>query len=94
MTVYHREALVDVDVTINDRDVIDRCVNNSESQRGDGSMVGWRDQFYNLDTEEKVIDHLVYNAVRNGVERVNRLDGWADLPDDAATMLIIDVDPL
>ena len=66
------------DVTINDPDVIERVT----GLKGDE----WRAGLYNLQTEEDVLGHLAYNCLLNGVERVNQLDGWADLPDAAATM--------
>lgn len=69
------QAIVDVA----DPSVVSRCVNNED---------GWRDHYYDYQTYDEVLQHLVYNCVVNGVERVNRLDGWADLDDDAATMRV------
>ncbi len=68
----------DVTVTVNDPDVIERVT----GPKGDE----WRAQLYNLRTEDDVLDHLAYNAAANGATRANELDGWGDLPDDAATM--------
>lgn len=93
MTTYQREAHVDVDIEINDPNVIDRVVNNEAAQNGRGEWIKWRDMFYDLRTEEDVLNHLTFNAVRNGVEDVSVLDGWADLPRGAATMFVVDVDP-
>lgn len=83
-------------VEINDRDVVDRCVNNApfdpNSDR-EADRRGWRDNFYDLRTEQDVLEHLAYNALYNGIYRVNRLDGWGDLGPDAATMRVVDVTP-
>lgn len=65
-------------ITINDPDVIERVTGPGGDE--------WRSKLYNLHTEEDVLSHLAFNCLFNGVEQVNRLDGWADLPDDAATM--------
>lgn len=95
---YDVEATADVVVTINDPDVIARCVENKDDRgvpqpRTQGGT-GWRDHFYDLDTPQKVIAHLAYNAVANGLTDLRGLDGWADLPHDAATMRAdVDVDP-
>jgi len=67
------------EITITDPDVIERVT----GPKGDE----WRAQLYNLHTEEDVLSHLAFNCLFNGVEQVNRLDGWADLPNDAATMV-------
>lgn len=76
------ETTVDVEtpvkITINDEDVIERVT----GPKGDE----WRAQFYNLHTESDALDMLAYNCAVNGAERVNQLNGWGDLPDDAATM--------
>ena len=75
---YFADVLSSVQIIVNDPSAISRCVNNED---------GWRDDYYkSLDTVEQVIKHFAFNCVANGVERVNRLDGWADLPDDAVTM--------
>jgi hypothetical protein len=65
-------------VTINDPDVIERITGPG----GDD----WRKQAYQLHTRDEIVQHLAYNCIANGRERANELDGWADLPDDAATM--------
>jgi hypothetical protein len=49
---------------------------------------------YGLTTETQIYEHLAYNALANGVEHANVLDGWADLADDAATMHVSGVEPL
>lgn len=84
-----------VAITVNDPDVIRRCVENTPSENGYGENYGWRETFYDLRTAEQVLHHLAFNCIANGIERVNRLDGWADLADDAATMTVVrDVDVL
>lgn len=66
-----------VRIEVNDeRGVIGRYVDGAEEHP------------YGLATADAIYDHLAYNAIANGVERVNRLDGWADLADDAATMVV------
>jgi hypothetical protein len=70
-----------VEISIKDRDVIERVTGPGGDE--------WRSQLYNLRTEDDVLNHLAYNAVAGNVERVNQLDGWADLPDDAATMQVV-----
>ena len=76
--VVHTIAEIPVKVVIHDPDVIERVT----GPKGDE----WRAQLYNLHTEGDVIDMLAYNCAVNGAQRVNQLDGWADLPDAAATM--------
>ena len=43
---------------------------------------------YGLRTRDEILRHLMHNAVANGVYRINRLDGWADLEDHAATFVV------
>lgn len=93
MPTYSQEIVSVVSVQVNDPNVIDRVVNNETSTTGYGEEVAWRDMFYDLRTEQDVIEHLAYNAAVNGYDKVNRLDGWADLPDDAATMAVVDIYP-
>lgn len=81
---YAVEMAATVHITVKDRDVIERVTGPG----GDD----WRSQLYDLRTEQDVLEHLAGNALKNGTERVNRLDGWADLPDDAATMYVGDVE--
>ena len=73
-----------VSVSINDPDVIERVTGPGGDE--------WRSRAYNLRTKDDVVRHLAYNAIANGIDRANRLDGWADLPDDAATMVVLDVE--
>jgi hypothetical protein len=69
-------------VTVNDPDVIERVT----GPNGDN----WREQLYDLHSEEDVLAHLAYNCVANGCENARMLDGWADLPADAVTMEVVD----
>lgn len=92
MTATHNvDVMLSVKVTINDPDVVDRCVNNSPDQPGGR---GWRDNFYDLRTEADVIAHLAYNCAMNRYHYASELDGWADLPREAATMDITDAETL
>jgi hypothetical protein len=43
-----------------------------------------------LHTSEDVIEHLAYNYIRNGVEAVTRLDGWADCGEDDVSYGVTD----
>lgn len=76
-------------------DLVDRVIGppvRNEDEHGvpqpydphDRDSRGWRNVLYNLDTAEKVIEHLAYNAAVNGVEDVRRLDGWANISEDDA----------
>lgn len=68
----------DVTINVQDGNAIDRCINDED---------GWRTRmYYDLGTPMEVLGHLAYNCVANGVERANRLDGWADLEDEDVTM--------
>lgn len=42
----------------------------------------WRDTLYNLHDDLEVAEHIGYNVAVNGVRRLTRLDGWANLDDD------------
>lgn len=37
------------------------------------------ESLYGPMTEEQVIEHWTHNCISNGVEGIERLDGWADL---------------
>lgn len=76
-------AFAFVEVTVRDEDAIERVI----GPRGDE----WRSHAYNLHARDQVFGHWVYNALVNGVDRVNRLDGWADMADDAVTFEITGV---
>lgn len=75
--VFDVEMRVIVRVKVKDPLVISRPVENTD---------GWRDDLYDLRTRDQVLEMLASNAVRNGVWTAKRLDGWADLADDAAEM--------
>lgn len=81
--VYDVQVGVNVEVTIQDPQVVSRCVENED---------GWRETFYDLRSAADVIQHLAYNCAANGVESANRLDGWADIPAEAATMRLVRTD--
>lgn len=70
----------DVEITINDPDAIARAT----GPNGDT----WRADFFGLRTERDVLKHLAFNCLANGCDTVKFLDGWADMPADAATMKI------
>lgn len=82
-----REAWIGatVHVEIRDPDVVERITGPGGDE--------WRSRFYRLHTESDVIEHLARNCVVNGVETVAHLEGWADLPSDAARMWL-DLDSL
>ena len=71
------EVVIDIDEILCPN-VVSRCVDNED---------GWRDTFYgDIDTPEKVYEHLAFNVMANGIEDIRRLDDWADVPDDAVRM--------
>lgn len=59
---------------------------------GDGGNE-WRSRFYGLLDEGDVLAHWAYNAVANHVTDASRLDGWADLPEGAVTMRVVEIQP-
>lgn len=76
---------LEVSITVNDPDVFERVT----GPKGDE----WRAQLYNgVHTKEDVLKHLAAAGVMPGAERANQLEGWADLPNDAATMEIVGVE--
>lgn len=79
--VFDVEMNVTVRVTIRDEDVIRRPVENVD---------GWRDDLYNLGTQDKVLEHLAFNAVMNNRQNAKMMDGWADLAEEAVTMDVIE----
>ncbi len=79
MTVY-------ATVIVNDREPLDRVTGPDGDE--------WRSQFYDLHTEEDVIEHFVFNAVTNGVHDITRLEGWADCDPDAIKIEIDDTDQM
>jgi hypothetical protein len=73
-----------VEIEVNDPDVIERVT----GPKGDE----WRSYAYDLRTEQEVLEHLAHAAVVAGVDNAKTLDGWADLPKNAVTMRICDVE--
>jgi len=71
----------DVEVFFADDEVWERCVNNTDN---------WQGTFYPLTTKEDVAEHLAYNFIANGIDKINRLEGWADLKGDEAEFRTID----
>jgi hypothetical protein len=77
------EMTVYATVIVNDPDVIERITGPDGDE--------WRKQFYpTIETAENVMEHLVFNAVVNGVHDIARLDGWADCDSDAVKVEIDD----
>lgn len=66
-----------VEVNVEDPDVIAR-----------GADPEWADAMYGVMNRDRILTHLAYNCIMNEVSHVNRLDGWADLSDDAAVMTV------
>lgn len=95
LSKYRLYYTVIVEVDVNDDNVIARCVENHDDegqpQVPEKGGRGWRDMFYDLDTDEKVLDMLAYNLAFNN-RSLSSLDGWADLPDTAAHAEIMDLD--
>jgi hypothetical protein len=83
-TSYRIEAEAVVYVDVRDPDVIERVT----GPKGDE----WRQQFYPLRTIDDVLHHFAYNAIANGVLDVRRLDGWADVAEDAVTLVLDEIE--
>jgi len=47
----------------------------------------WRSHLYNLKTPEEIAEHIAYNMIVNGA-KLSQLDGWADQPDENATIML------
>lgn len=77
----HSEAEFAVEIEVNNPDVFERVTGPGGDE--------WRSYAHDLRTKGDVVRHLTFNAVVNGFEQINKLDGWADLPDDACTMVVI-----
>lgn len=80
MTAFDVAVGVTVEIEINDEEAITRVTGPGGDE--------WRSYAYNLRTREDVLKHWAFNAVANGVDRVNRLDGWADMADDAVVLYV------
>lgn len=87
------ELRIDVDVEVNNRDAIDRCVENHPAPSIASPEARWRDQFFDLHTEEDVLEHLAASCISAGVNDASRLDGWADLGRGEVTMFVTDIYP-
>jgi hypothetical protein len=48
-----------------------------------GSDPEWAKQHYGPMDEDQILAHWAYNSVANGIWQVERLDGWADVPEGA-----------
>lgn len=85
MRTFEATVEVTVKITVNDENVIDRCVQNQDDRGVPQPFVtggnGWRNHLYNLETPEDVIEMLAYNYVVNS-RWPHELDGWADLSYD------------
>jgi hypothetical protein len=75
-------ACVVVEVTVNDPDVFERITGPNGDE--------WRASMYNLRTEGDVLEMFFHNAVQNGCTDLGPLDGWGDLPREAATFRVTD----
>jgi hypothetical protein len=49
----------------------------------------WREGLYDLNGIPAILEHWAFNAVANGVERANRLDGWADMGEANTPVFLI-----
>ena len=49
----------------------------------------WRSHFYPLFTLAHVAEHIAFNYVKNGIEQLSRLDGYADRDDSLAVVKVI-----
>ncbi len=74
-------AEIGVTITVRDVDALRRVLGPDGAE--------WRSHLYDLRTERDVFAHWARNALVNGIERVNQLDGWADMADDAATFSVV-----
>lgn len=78
------------EIVVNDDRVIRRITENRDANDVPQGQPGWdettayRTTLYRMNSPEQVLEMLLWNAAANGVRQANRLDGWADLADDAA----------
>ena len=49
----------------------------------------WRDQFYELWTDDEIVEHVCYNLLVNRIP-LSSMDGWADQPKDRAELIVHD----
>ncbi len=81
-SVYLSELTVYASVEVHDPEPFERVIGPGGDE--------WRSQFYDLHTAEDVIEHFVFNAVRNGVHDISQLEGWADCDHRSVTISIED----
>ena len=86
------ELAVTVDVVVNNPDAIARCVENHPAPSIAHPEARWRDQYYDLSTEQEVYEHLARVCVYAGFDDASRLDGWGDLDSDEVTMTVTEVE--
>jgi hypothetical protein len=81
-----------VEITINDREPIERCLGDAGKEWREHMGAG-RDEGQNL-TEEDVLKHWAFNASSNNIWDISELDGWADVEKGVVTMRaeVIDVE--
>ena len=82
--VFGASVETQVEITVHDPDVLERVTGPGGDE--------WRSHFYPLNDNADVIEHLAYNYVVNGVDDIRRLDGWADVAEDAVTFKRLSTD--
>lgn len=86
------------EITVKDDRVVLRITENrDDDERPEGDPEhrperAYRSVLYDISTLDDVLNMLLWNAARNGVRNANRLDGWADLDDDAAVTEIQNIE--
>lgn len=70
-----------VKIEIFDEDAIERVTGPGGDE--------WRESAYGaIKTEKDVVEHWAYNAVANGQDGVDELDGWADMDAGAVRLSV------
>lgn len=72
------DVVVPVSIVVHDEEALSR-----------GQDPEWGEQLYGTMDEDAALRHWAHNAVANGVTTVTRLDGWADLPDNAVILEVL-----
>jgi hypothetical protein len=67
------------------------CVIEIDSEVIRAVSKDWRKRFYELETPGEIAEHLAFNMLVNG-RKLSQLDGFADLPNDAATIPADDIE--
>lgn len=80
MTTFTRIVEVEVEIRTDDETLIEEAA-LFESERNCHS-------FQSIDD---VLDHLVFNCIRNGVTDARRLDGWSDLEPGTLEMEVVSI---